>query len=83
MLYPASLLLLAFLAFSFYKSRNMILSLIALSIGGYIIYSHETGYTATKFKDEMIESLDKSARGYSETHGTGGYDANESASKVK
>jgi len=83
MLYPASLLLLVFLAFTFYKSRNTILSLIALSIAGYIIYSHETGYTATKFKDEMIESLDKSARGYGETHGTSGFDANKSASEVE
>ena len=83
MLYPASLLLLAFLTFTFYKSRNPILSLIALGIGIYIIYSHETGYTATKFKDEMIDSLDKSARGYSETHGTEGYDANKTASEVK
>jgi H+/gluconate symporter-like permease len=80
MLYPVSLLLIVLLIFTFYRNNNIILLLIAFSIGGYIIYSHETGYTATQFKDEMIDSFDKSARAYSETHG---YDTNESASEVK
>jgi len=29
-------------------------------IGGYLIYSQETGYSTTNFKDEMIDKLEKS-----------------------
>jgi biotin transporter BioY len=71
MLYPASLILIALLVFTFYRNNNTILLLIALSVGGYIIYSHETGYTATQFKDEMINSLDKSVRDNGETENSG------------
>lgn len=35
--------------------------LVALAVGVYIIYSHETGHTATEFKDSVIHSIDKSA----------------------
>lgn len=36
--------------------------LIVLAIGAYIVYSHETGYTATDYKNEMVESLDEAAK---------------------
>ncbi|MEA2111943.1 MAG: hypothetical protein U9P71_07840 [Campylobacterota bacterium] len=57
-MYPASLAVIAFLAFSFNRSHNNMLALIILMVGAYIIYSHETGNTATDFKNEMIQSID-------------------------
>ena len=56
---------------------------IVLAIGGYIIYSHETGYSATEFKNEMIDSLDKSARDFSKSRGTEGYDETKLEKKLK
>lgn len=35
-----------------------------LLIGVYIIYSHKTGETMTGFKNEMIESIDSSAKDF-------------------
>ena len=63
-MYPASILLLALLAFSFFRSGNNIMAGLALVIGVYIIYSHETGYTATDFKKEMVDEIDKKADRY-------------------
>jgi hypothetical protein len=63
-MYPVSILLLVLLAFSFFRSGNTILAGLALVIGAYIIYSHETGYTATDFKNEMVENMDKKADDY-------------------
>ena len=82
-LYPFSLLFIAIMAFLLNRANHFMLMLIVLAAGVYIVYTHETGHTATDFKNEMVESLDKSARGYSETHGTEGYDANKSLETVK
>ena len=38
--------------------------LLMIAIGIYFIYSHETGYTATDYKNEVIDSIDKSARDF-------------------
>ena len=64
MLYPASLVLLAVLAFTFNQTHNTKMALIMILIGVYIVYSHETGYTATDFKNEMVNELDNSANNY-------------------
>ena len=82
-IYPASLILLAILTFVFYQNRNTLLMLIAIVIGIYIVYSQETGNTATDFKNDLIESIDGEAKDFSETHGTEGYDASKAVQSVK
>jgi uncharacterized membrane protein len=82
-LYPASLILIALLAFTFNRSNNNILMIIVLAIGIYIIYSHETGHTATDFKNEMIESIDESAEKFSKSHGTERYNEKKIIETVK
>jgi len=73
-LYPASLVLLALLAYTFNKSRNNMLALIMVLVGIYMVYSHETGHTATDFKNELVDDLGGSAQKFSKERGTGGYD---------
>lgn len=63
-MYPLSLLIVALMAFTFYQNNSMKMMLLMLAIGVYIIYSHETGYTATDYKNEVIESIDKSAKDF-------------------
>ena len=60
-LYIGSLVLIVFTALMFYKNNNIKLMLLVLGIGVYIIYSHETGHTATEFKNTMVNSIDDSA----------------------
>jgi len=82
-MYPASLVLLALLAFTFNQSNNTKLALLMLLIGIYIVYSQETGDTATDWKNDMVKSLDESAEDYSKSHGTEGYDATKAKEIVK
>lgn len=82
-MYPISLIVVAILAFSFNRNNNTFLMLFVLAVGAYIIYSHETGHTATEFKNSMVESIDKSAGDYSKKHGTQGYDAKKQEEAVK
>lgn len=63
-MYPLSLLIVALMAFTFYQNNSIKMMLLMLAIGVYIIYSHETGYTATDYKNEVIESIDKSAKDF-------------------
>lgn len=63
-MYPLSLLIVALMAFTFYQNNSMRMMLLMLAIGVYIIYSHETGYTATDYKNEVIDSIDKSAKDF-------------------
>ena len=60
--YPVSLLVVALAAFAFNRNNSPKLMLLSLAIGVYIIYSHESGKSVTTFKDEMIESIDNSAK---------------------
>ena len=78
-LYPASLLLLAVLAFTFNQTNNSKLTLIAILIGVYLVYSHETGHTATEFKNNLVNDLDGSAGKFSNDRGIKGYDGTDSA----
>jgi len=82
-MYPASLVLLALLAYTFNQSNNSKLALLMILIGIYIVYSHETGHTVTDWKNEMVESIDKSAEDFSSSRGAGGYDANKAKEAVK
>ena len=74
-IYPASIIFLAVLAFIFYQGRNTLLMLIAIVIGIYIVYSQETGHTATEFKNDVIESIDGKAKEFDEAHSNKSFDA--------
>ncbi|MDT8338025.1 MAG: hypothetical protein RQ763_02365 [Sulfurimonas sp.] len=82
-LYLVSLLVVVIMAFALYRGNSFKLMFLVLAVGVYIIYSHETGNTATKYKDEVIESLDKSARDFSKSRGTEGYDENKIKKEVE
>ena len=83
LIYPVSLIIIALLAFVFNQNNNRLLMFLVLAIGAYIIYSHETGRTATDFKNEMIESIDESAKGFSKSYETDVYDSDKAEKKIK
>ncbi|HEY9203545.1 MAG TPA: hypothetical protein VIM82_04375 [Sulfurimonas sp.] len=80
--YTVSLIVIAIMAFALYRGNSFKLMFLVLAVGVYIIYSHETGNTATKYKDEMLESLDKSARDFSKSRGAEGYDEDKIIKEV-
>jgi hypothetical protein len=67
--YYGSLLLVIALAYMFFQHNNSLLLLITLAVGVYIIYSHETGHTATEFKNEIVQSIDEEAGNFREKKG--------------
>lgn len=73
-LYPLSLLAVVIIAFSFYRSNSFKSMLFTLAAGIYIIYSHETGYSVSSYKEEVVESINESATEFSKTRGIKGYD---------
>ncbi len=73
-LYIISLIVVVIMAFVFYRGNSFKLMFIVLALGVYMIYSHKSGNTVSKFKDEVIESIDKSARDFSKSHSSKGYD---------
>jgi len=81
LLYPISLLVVALMAVAFYRGNSIKLMLFALAIGVYIIYSHETGHTATEYKNEMVDSINESATEFAKERSIEGYD--ESKKVVK
>lgn len=82
-MYPISLIVIAILAFSFNRNNNTFLMMFVLAVGAYIIYSHETGHTATEFKNNMVQSINESAGNFSKKHGTEGFDAKKEEEAVK
>lgn len=82
-LYPVSLVVVAVMAFTFFQNHNGKLALLMLVLGIYIVYSHETGYTATDFRNETVKSLDESADEWAKEHGTGGFDEKGAQKEVK
>lgn len=81
LLYPISLLVVALMAVAFYRGNSIKLMLFALAVGAYIIYSHETGHTATEYKNEVVDSINKSATEFAKDRNIEGYD--ESKKVVK
>jgi len=59
--YLGTLVFLAIFAFILYQNNHSKLTLLVVLIGAYIVYSHETGHTATEFKNELIQSTEKEA----------------------
>ena len=82
-LYPFSLLVIALLVFSFYRTHNNVLASIILLVGVYIVYTHETGNTATDWKNDMVESVDKSVGNYNEERGITKFDEQKLKEEVK
>ena len=74
MFYYLTLAVLGVLAFTFFQNHNEKLALLMLGIGIYIVYSHETGYTATDFRNETVKSLDESANEWAKDRGADGFD---------
>lgn len=60
--YPVLLLVVALAAFAFNRNNSPRLMFLSLAIGAYIIYSHESGNSITTLKNDMIESIDNSAK---------------------
>jgi hypothetical protein len=63
-MYYGSLLMIGIFAFSMSRTHHNMLAFIALLVGAYLIYSHETGYTATDFRHEMVDKIDKETSDY-------------------
>ncbi|MDQ1267400.1 MAG: hypothetical protein QG560_43 [Campylobacterota bacterium] len=80
-LYPVSLLVVIIMAFYFYRTNSIKLTAFALAVGVYIVYSHNTGYTATDYKNEVVDSITKSATEFVKDRNIDGYD--ESKKVVK
>ena len=83
LLYPVSLLMIALLVFSFYRTHNNVLATIILLVGIYIVYTHETGNTATDWKNDMVDSVDKSVGNYNEERGITKFDEEKLKEEVK
>jgi len=83
MFYYLTVGVLAVLAYTFFQNHNEKLALLMLGIGIYIVYSHETGYTATDFRNETVKSIDESASEWAKDRGTDGYDASKAEKAVK
>lgn len=83
LLYPVSLFVVALLVFSFYRTRNNILAFIVFLVGMYIVYTHETGNTATDWKNDIVESVDKSVGNYNSERGITKYDEKKLKEEIK
>jgi len=62
-MYYGGLVLIAILAWMSYNSNRIITAVLLLALGGYFIYSHNTGVTITGGLDKATDELDK-ATGY-------------------
>jgi len=82
-MYATSLVIIGLLALMFFRNNNTLLLLISLLIGVYIIYSHETGHTATEFKNKAVNSINKEAEGFNERRGIEKYDEKKLQKSVK
>ena len=71
-MYYGSLAVIAMFIFSMTRTNNNFLALIAFVVGAYIVYSHETGYTATDFRYDMVNKIDQE---------TGDYDYSENKNR--
>ncbi len=67
-MYYGVLIVIGIVAFTLNQNNSPLLALIAIVIGIYIVYSHETGNTATNFKNEMVDSLKENTDGFSKSY---------------
>lgn len=80
-LYPLSLLVVVIMAFYFFRNNSVKLGIFSLAVGVYIIYSHNTGVTITDYKNEAIDSIEKSATEFTKERGIEGYDESKKVAK--
>jgi hypothetical protein len=59
LLYMGSLVLIAVLAFISFQNNRIMTMFVLLAVGAYIIYSHNSGVTLTKLKEDAVESVDE------------------------
>jgi hypothetical protein len=83
LLYYAVLTLIIGLAYMFFQNNNTSLLLITLAIGIYILYSHETGHTATEFKNEVVNSINEEVQGFDERKGIKRFDPGKMKEEVE
>jgi len=83
LIYPASLAVVGILAFILYQNNNTKLMLIVLAIGGYIVYSHETGHTMTEYKNKAVDSIEQSAEKFGDRYSTEIYDADKAKENME
>jgi len=81
--YPISLLVVILLSYTFFQNNSTFLMILTIGIGIYIVYSHETGHTATEFKDSVIKSINDEAHDFSDKKGIHGYDEDKLEKSVK
>ena len=67
-MYYGGLVVIAILAFMAYNSNKMLIAVLLLALGGYFIYSHNTGTTITDELDKATGEFDK-ATGYKKDGG--------------
>ncbi|QOP44776.1 hypothetical protein [Sulfurimonas paralvinellae] len=82
-MYLLSLLIIVVLVYFFFQHNNTLLLLITLAIGGYIVYSHETGHTATEFKNDMVNSINDEAQGFEGRKGIKRFDPQKMKEEVE
>ena len=82
-MYILSLVIIIVLAYFFFQHNNSLLLLITLAIGAYIVYSHETGHTATEFKNEVVSSINEEAEGFNERKGIERFDTQKMKKEVE
>lgn len=58
-LYPGTIVVLLILAYMQWQTNAKKTMVLILVILAYIVYSHETGHSLTKLKDDTVESFDK------------------------
>lgn len=58
-LYPATIVVLLILAYMQWQTNSKKMMVLVLIILGYIIYSHETGYTLTELREEAVDDFDE------------------------
>ena len=82
-MYILSLVIIIVLAYFFFQHNNSLLLLITLAIGAYIVYSHETGHTATEFKNEVVNSINDEAQGFDDKKGIKRFDPGKMKQEVE
>ncbi|HFB53822.1 MAG TPA: hypothetical protein ENJ67_03740 [Sulfurimonas autotrophica] len=83
MIYYGVLLLLLGLAYMFFQHNNSLLLFITFIIGVYIVYSHETGHTATEFKNEVVNSINDEAQDFDDKKGIKRFDPGKMKQEVE
>jgi Ca2+/Na+ antiporter len=64
-MYPATLIFLTLVAWMFYRDNSLVLMSLAIFVAIYVVYSQETGHTATEFKNNIIKDIDQKTPNYS------------------